>query len=155
MAELYSIVYMSLDSSFLWSICSNLSSTFNFLLSFHFLFFGCTHNMQHFWGQGSNPHHNYNQSHNSDNARSLTHWATGEFHHPFFFFKLKFVLFVCLFAAPVAYRSSQAITVAHWKYLFNTGSLTFCATGELPSLKLLYMVLDTNGNSGGNFSQRW
>ena len=43
-------------------------SYFSFLISL----FGCAHNMQKFWGQESN------LSHSSDNARSLTHWATRE-----------------------------------------------------------------------------
>ena len=34
--------------------------------------------MKKFPGQGLNPSHRSNQSHNSDNAESLTHWATGE-----------------------------------------------------------------------------
>ena len=45
-----------------------------FFLSFSFcLYFGCTHGMQKFLGQGSNPCHSCNQSCNSDNAKSLTH----------------------------------------------------------------------------------
>ena len=31
------------------------------------------HGMWKFPGQGSNPHHSYNQSHSRDNTRSLTH----------------------------------------------------------------------------------
>ena len=34
--------------------------------------------MWKFPGQGSNPHHSSTQSHGSDNARSLNHWATKE-----------------------------------------------------------------------------
>ena len=39
-----------------------------------------TCSMQKFWGQGWNLHHSWNPSHSSDNARSLTHCATGELH---------------------------------------------------------------------------
>lgn len=38
---------------------------------------GCTH------GMGSKPHHNCNQSHSSDNARSLTRWTTRELPYTF------------------------------------------------------------------------
>ena len=41
-----------------------------------YLFFGHTHGMQKFLGQGSNLGHSCNQCHSSDNARSLTRWAT-------------------------------------------------------------------------------
>ena len=37
---------------------------------------GCTHSMWKFQGQGLNPHHSYDLSHNSENARSLTHCTT-------------------------------------------------------------------------------
>ena len=37
-----------------------------------FVCFCCTHSMQKFPGQRSNPSHSYNQSHSSDNTRSLT-----------------------------------------------------------------------------------
>ena len=40
---------------------------------FFFSFFSCTHGMQKFPGQGSNPYHRSNSSHSSDNAGSLTH----------------------------------------------------------------------------------
>ena len=38
---------------------------------FFFFFFGCTCSTQRFMGQESNPHHSSNQSHSSDNSRSL------------------------------------------------------------------------------------
>ena len=41
-------------------------------------FFGHTHNMQKFPGQGSNLSHSSNPSHCSDNNGYLTHWATQE-----------------------------------------------------------------------------
>ena len=41
-------------------------------------FFSCSCGMWKFLGQGSNPCHSSNQSYNSDNAGSLSHWATGE-----------------------------------------------------------------------------
>ena len=44
--------------------------------------FGHTLGLQKFPGQGSNPQHNNNQSHSSDNAESLTHGATREFLSP-------------------------------------------------------------------------
>ena len=50
-----------------------------FFFLFSFLFFCvcvCAHGMQKFPGQGSNPLHSCNQSHN--NARSLTHCTTRE-----------------------------------------------------------------------------
>ena len=42
------------------------------------VFFGCTHIMQKFLGQGSILCHSSNQSHCSDNTGSLTCWATRE-----------------------------------------------------------------------------
>ena len=41
----------------------------------------CACGMQKFPGPGSNLHHSCNQSHNSDNAGSLIHWATRELCH--------------------------------------------------------------------------
>ena len=43
-----------------------------FLLLLFFFLLGHTHSMWKFLGQGSNPHHSSDQSHSSDNARSLT-----------------------------------------------------------------------------------
>ena len=40
------------------------------------LFFGCTHGMQNFPGQGLNPSHSSDPGHCSDNTGSLTHCAT-------------------------------------------------------------------------------
>ena len=45
---------------------------------FILFYFGYTHSMWKFLGQGSNPHHSSNPSHCLGNARSLTHCATGE-----------------------------------------------------------------------------
>lgn len=39
----------------------------------------CIHSMEKFLGQGWNPRHSSDPSCISDNARSLTHWATREF----------------------------------------------------------------------------
>lgn len=45
----------------------------------NFFFFFChTHSMWKFPGQGSNPCHSSDLNHISDNAESLTHWATRE-----------------------------------------------------------------------------
>ena len=42
------------------------------LLDHFVIFFGCTHSMQKFPGQGVNPCYSSNPSHSSDNSRSLT-----------------------------------------------------------------------------------
>ena len=48
---------------------------------FRLLFFPSrTHGMRKFTGQGLNPLHSCNQSHNSDNTGSLTHWVSRELH---------------------------------------------------------------------------
>ena len=53
---------------------------------FFFLFFFWLHcSMQKFPGQGSNPCNCCNQSHSSDNAKSLTHWVTRKFQKGFTF----------------------------------------------------------------------
>ena len=46
--------------------------------SFYFFNFGCAPSRQKFPGQGWNPHHGSNQSHSSDNSRTLTHRGTRE-----------------------------------------------------------------------------
>ena len=46
-------------------------------------FFGCVHRMQQFQGQELNTCHSSNLNQSSDNARSLTHWATREFQYIF------------------------------------------------------------------------
>ena len=58
-----------------------------FIILFYFIFiiFGRAHSMQKFPGQGLNLHCSSNQSHSSDNARSLTHLATRELPEPWFF----------------------------------------------------------------------
>ena len=48
------------------------------------LFIGCAPGMWKFSGKGSNPHYSCNQSHGSDNAGSLTHWAMKELQMVFF-----------------------------------------------------------------------
>ena len=59
-----------------------------------FVCFGCTHGMWKLLVWGSNPCHNCNQSHSSDNTGSLTSWATKEFpRNPFFYFSV-FLLFL-------------------------------------------------------------
>ena len=50
------------------SICVFLRKS---LFLFHFSFFGCTHCMQRFLGQGSNWHHSRDPSNCSDNVKSL------------------------------------------------------------------------------------
>ena len=45
---------------------------------FFFLFFGCTHSMWKFQGQGLNMSHSSDPSHSSDNTRPLTHLAIRE-----------------------------------------------------------------------------
>ena len=55
-------------------------------LLFFFFFFplGRAHGTWKFWGQGSNLCHCSNLSHSSDNAESLTCWATRELHFSLF-----------------------------------------------------------------------
>ena len=60
------------------------SLAFSFFLFFFFFFSRHTCSMQKFPGQGSNPSHSCNQSHSSDNARSLNCWATRELPGPHF-----------------------------------------------------------------------
>ena len=79
---------------------------------FLYLFFGCTHSMQKFRGQESNPAHSSDLSHSSDSARSLTHWATGELPHPF----LAWVSCVACDALLISYL--QASTAAYLLVLF-------------------------------------
>ena len=84
-----------------------------------FLFFGHTHGMQKFLGQGLNLHrshscnqnlrhsHSCNQSHSSDNARSLTHWAMKEFPDVLFFSPKRVILyldFFFFFFLPVVFK---------------------------------------------------
>lgn len=55
-------------------------------LTFFFLLLsGHTHNMQKFWGLGSNLHYSCNLSHSSDHSRSLTliHFAIWPLHNRF------------------------------------------------------------------------
>ena len=54
----------------MWRVCFTL---FIYLL-------GCACGMGKISGQGSNQPHSNNPSHSSDNAGSLTHWATRELH---------------------------------------------------------------------------
>ena len=54
-------------------------------LLFIYLFIGCAHNMWKFLGHGLNLRHSGNQSHSSDNARSLTQCTTRGFHKSFSF----------------------------------------------------------------------
>ena len=57
-----------------------------------YLFFSCcTCGMWKLLGQGSNPHHSYNQSYGSDNAGTLTGWVTRELLHVSFW--IKFFIF--------------------------------------------------------------
>ena len=49
-----------------------------YLYIYFFFLFLLAQGLWKFQDQGSNPHHSYNQSHSSDNARSLTHWVTRE-----------------------------------------------------------------------------
>ena len=55
-----------------------LKETLRASLSWVKTFYGYIHTMQKFPGQGSNPCHNGDLSHSSDNAGSLTHWAIRE-----------------------------------------------------------------------------
>ena len=66
-----SFFLLSCSFAFCSLVCASIHS---FLLKklWGFFFFGCTHSIQTFQGQGSDP------CHSSDNARSLTHWATRE-----------------------------------------------------------------------------
>ena len=65
-------------------------------------FFGHTHGMQKFQGQGLNLNPSSEERHGSDNTGSLSQWATRE-HLKFF----SFVLFFPFKAAPTAYGSSR------------------------------------------------
>ena len=56
------------------------------------IFFGCTHGMWKFPGQGSNPCHSIDLSQCSDNTRSSTHCTTRELHN--LFLKYTFEMFV-------------------------------------------------------------
>ena len=49
---------------------------FKFWKFFSFLFFGCTHNIWKFLGQGLNLSHSWDLCHDYGNARSLTHCTT-------------------------------------------------------------------------------
>ena len=55
-----------------------------------FFFFRCTRKMWKFLGQRWNPYHSCNQSQSSDNAGSLTYWATRE---------LQYFLIFCVLGA--------------------------------------------------------
>ena len=87
-------------------MCTSQDFILNFIYLFklkNYFYFGCTHRMWMFWCPGSNLCHSSKLNHSSDNARSLTHWATREL--------LKFLflnIFLLLRATPVAYGSSQA-----------------------------------------------
>ena len=87
------------------------------------LFFGCTHGMQNFPGQGLNPSHSSDPGHCSDNTGSLTHCATRE------------LLVFCLFfgeggcAHSIQKFPSQGLNPHHSSS--NAGSLTSCTTREL------------------------
>ena len=69
------------------------------LLLLLFLFcLGCIHSMLKFLGQGWKPRYSSNQSHSSDNTRSLTHWATSELLYVYIFVLLGlfiYFVFVC------------------------------------------------------------
>ena len=43
------------------------------LLRMGIVYFGCTHSIQKFPGEGTNLCHNSDTNHSSDNAKSLTH----------------------------------------------------------------------------------
>ena len=67
------IVWMDMTLSSLWL------ELYFFVFFYNLIFlFGCTYGMQKFPGQVLNPCLSGNQSHNGDNTRSLTHWATRE-----------------------------------------------------------------------------
>ena len=88
-------------------------------------FFGHTHGMQKFQGQGLNLNPSSEERHGSDNTGSLSQWATRE-HLKFF----SFVLFFPFKAAPTAYGSSQA---EGWISATAAAYTTATATGD-PSL---------------------
>ena len=101
---------------------------FLIIFYFPFFFFGCTHGIWKFPGQGSNSRGNCDLQHSYKNARSLTHCpglrikpvlpqrkgqminpytTAGIPRHHFLFFY--FFIFILIFrATPVAYGSSQA-----------------------------------------------
>ena len=71
-------------------------------------FYGCTHSMQKFLGQGSNLHHS------SDNARSLTHWATRELQQ-----NILYNRFLLIFASQTKQQRASLCICLHtfmWKY---------------------------------------
>ena len=82
-------VWMSLNAGFANCWLGSLEKP---LFVFSFFFFGFIHGMQKFPGQGSNMHHSSHLSSCSDNAGSLTHWATRE--HLNLFFKLSELQFI-------------------------------------------------------------
>ena len=90
-----------------------LSHSRNSLFSLIFKFFSCTCGMWTFQGSVSNPSQSSNQSHSSDNSRSLTHWATREFpclaflcisDITQFFFGGGCLFLFFIFGCPTAYR---------------------------------------------------
>ena len=112
---------LHLPSCYSFSICSIFVPLFLFFYLFSdWLFFGYAHGMQKSWGQGLNPCHSSDLSHNSDNTGSLTCCATWEFQIDYFqsilllslflflFFCFCFCFFGLFIAIPVAYRNSQA-----------------------------------------------
>ena len=114
--------------------------------------FGHAHGMWKFPDQGLNPQHSSDPNCCSDNARSLTCYATRKLQTQlkkkkktlFFSSTADFCLFVCLFvfmAAPMAYRSSWAggrITAAAGAYATAT------ARPDLSCIRYLYAALSNS-----------
>ena len=69
-------LYVFVEEMSVQILCPFLNQVVLFI--YLFIYFGCTHGMQKFLGQGSNLLHSSNLSHSSDNAGSLTYWAIRE-----------------------------------------------------------------------------
>ena len=99
------------------------------LKSFFFFLFGHVCSMRKFLGQGSKPCHSCNQSHSSDDAGSLAHWAWGNSKESL---KRKYWsnLFICL---SMCYIKQY---IRHWK----TTVYTICVILALKQFMVLCLV---------------
>ena len=69
-------------------------------------------------GQGSNPSHDSNHSHSSDNTGALTHWATRERHHSIFnTLNIVFFVFSCTTSIPWITIFVYYFSLTHWHVL--------------------------------------
>ena len=73
---------------------------------------GCIHGMWKFQDQGSNSCHSSSQSHSSDNAGSLTHWATREL----------LTLWSCFYVVPKwrnHFRGIKCLAINPWAWKYR------------------------------------